>query len=349
MIWFQAETCKKACVFLTFCVLFWSFPLIKMVEAARRLSLFFAVGWLKFCELPYPWRNVNGLKLMWQEFSGQISGQMWPSFCWSPILFGHSHMLKTQHLNLLSQTWASMAATAKHVSEIPAFSYHPIHLPQGWNIPGHLDSQRQWGRLFLHPIEQVFHGDSAALQSPSRSFSKTWLHVWRAFSNRLLPNEGVFDLLRGNNRCSVLRVFSADSPQAWNMTADSYENNCRFFNRHHFSTASFWKAPRLRRLRKYSSTPFPSGQVQFCKGNLNPKWKSMTWVDVGYTLQSDMPFVCLNLWLSWDDISFRAWVDDTPGKPVEPWKVWLANSSRIHPPPAPLVWYVLFNMIFVYV
>lgn len=234
---------QKGICFLTFCVLLWSFPLIKMVEAARRLSLFFAVGWLKFCELPSPVKERESLKIDVARIFGSNIGSKTDrvfvdlqSFlvipiCWKPSIWFFS----------FSQTWASMAATAKHVSEISAFSYHPIHLPQGSNIPGHLDSQRQWGRLFLHPIEQVFHGDSAALQSPSRSFSKTWLHVWRAFSNRLLPNEGVFDLLRGNNRCSVLRVFSADSPQAWNMTADSYENNCGSFNRQHFLTASFLK------------------------------------------------------------------------------------------------------------
>lgn len=308
---------QKGICFLTFCVLLRSFPLIKMVEAARRLSLFFAVGWLKFCELPSPVKELESLKIDVARIFGSNIGSKTDrvfvdlqSFlvipiCWKPSIWFFS----------FSQTWASMAATAKHVSEISAFSYHPIHLPQGSNIPGHLDSQRQWGRLFLHPIEQVFHGDSAALQSPSRSFSKTWLHVWRAFSNRLLPNEGVFDLLRGNNRCSVLRVFSADSPQAWNMTADSYENNCRFFNRHHFFDGIFFE----RHLDSdgFENTP----QLHFLPGKCS-------FVETIYHLEHELMTL--------------------PGKPVEPRKVWLANSSRIHPPPARLVWYDLFDMIFVY-
>ena len=125
-------------------------------------------------------------------------------------------------------TWASMAATAKHVSEIPAFSYHPIHLssikhtrppwlaaPMGSSLLASNRTSLPW-RLG-HPAESV----SFVLQN---------MTPWRAFSNRLL---------RGFSLMKVSSIYFVETTDAlWGFF-------CRFTSSLKYDCRFLWKQLRI--------------------------------------------------------------------------------------------------------
>ncbi len=282
------------------CVCFFgvsSFNLGVESTAARRLSLLFAVGWSKLGELPHPGRNVNSLKLMWQEFLDEIPWEknllekdwlgdlqsFWSFGWWKPSIWSFFRFSN------LSQYGACKWEAIEHLQLRSIFQkflpFSIIQSTQASNIPGHLDSERQWGRLFLHPIEQVFHGDSAALrgQRPFRSFSKTWLRVWRVFSNRFSKTFSLvicfvhnrrsvdFVFLGGFSAISS-EVFSADSPSKLKYDTIPMKDHWRFFNQQHFRhlflTAKGTSTPTASKILLNSISFQASALLQ---GQINPK------------------------------------------------------------------------------